>query len=148
MKKIVFAFALAMVLSAASLAFAQDKCSVSGEVMYQGASNIYVCLLNSTTFAAVVGPDKELPPPGFVQIVKANVSGKVSFAFKDVAKGDYVVLAFADENGNAKLDTDSQGFAIEPRDHYKPRPQEAYASWNEQKFTVDKDITGILLKLH
>jgi hypothetical protein len=34
MKKIVFAFALAMVLSAASLAFAQDKCTVSGEVMY------------------------------------------------------------------------------------------------------------------
>jgi uncharacterized protein (DUF2141 family) len=148
MKRIVVAFALAMVLSATSFAFAQDKCAVSGEVVYQGASNIYVCLLNSTTFAAVLGPDKELPPPGFVQIVKANASGKASFAFKDVAKGDYVVLAFADENNNAKMDTDSQGFAIEPRDHYKPRPQETYASWNEQKFTVDKDITGIVLKLH
>ena len=148
MKRIVFAFTFAIALSMVSNVFAQDKYTVSGEVMYQGASNIYVCLLTSTTFAAVARPDKELPPPGFVQIVKANASGKASFAFKDVAKGDYVLLAFADENSNAKLDTDSQGYAIEPRDHYKPRPQELYASWNEQKFTVDKDITGIALKLH
>ena len=148
MKKIVFAFALAIALSVASFAFAQDKCTVSGEVVYSGASNIYVCLHNSTSFAAASSRQRELPPPGFVQIVKANESGKASFAFKDVPKGDYVVQAFADENSNAKMDTDTQGYAIEPRDFYKPRPQDAYANWNEQKFTVDKDITGIMLKLH
>jgi len=148
MKRILFAFALAMALSAASLAPAQEQCTVSGEVVYSGASNIYVCLLNSSTFAAAFSRDKELPPPRFVQIVKANPSGKASYAFKGVPKGEYVVYAFADENSNAKMDTDTQGFAIEPRDFYKPRPQEAYASWNEQKFTVDKDVAGIVLKLH
>jgi hypothetical protein len=80
MKRIVFVFALTMALSAASLAFAQDKCTVSGEVVYSGDSNIYVLLLNSTTFAPAVGRQKELPPPEFVQIVKAKAAGKASFA--------------------------------------------------------------------
>ena len=148
MKRIVFVLALTMASSAASFALAQDNYTISGEIVYSGDSHIYVCLHNSTSWRAVATRQKELPPPEFVQIVKANSSGKASFAFNDVPKGDYVVLAFADENSNAKLDTDSQGYAIEPRDYYKPRPQEAYASWNEQKFTVDKDITGIALKLH
>jgi uncharacterized protein (DUF2141 family) len=146
MKRIVVAFALVMVLSATSFAFAQDKCAVSGEVVYQGASNIYVCLLNSTTFAAVVGPDKELPPPGFVQIVKANASGKAFFAFKDVAKGEYVVRVFADENNNGKFDTDAMGFPIEPVGSYR-RPEGGHHNWSEQKFEVDKDVTGIVVKL-
>ena len=148
MKRVIFAFALAMGLSAASLAFAQDKCTVSGEVVYSGASNICVCLLNSTTFAAALGRQKELPPPGFVQIIKANTSGKASFAFKDVPKGEYVVHAFADENSNAKMDTDTFGSAIEPRDYYKPMSAGIHANWSEQKFNVDKDVTGIVLKLY
>jgi uncharacterized protein (DUF2141 family) len=146
MKGIVFAFALAMTLSAASVALAQDKCTVSGEVVYSGDSNIYVCLLNSTTFAAAVGREKELPPPGFVQIVKANASGKASFAFKDVPKGDYVVRAFADENSNGKHDTDAMGFPIEPVGMYR-RAEGGHPPWSEHKFEVDKDVTGIVVKL-
>jgi uncharacterized protein (DUF2141 family) len=109
MKKIVVAFALGIALSAASLALAQDKCTVSGEVVYSGDSSIYVCLLNSKTFAPALGRHKELPPPEFLQIVKANLSGKASFAFKDVPKGEYVVHVFADKNSNAKMDTDTLG---------------------------------------
>ena len=148
MKRIVVTLALAMALSAVSLAFAQDKCTISGEVVYSKESNIYVCLLNPKTFAAAMGREKELPPPEFVQIIKANASGKASFAFKDVPKGEYVVHAFADENSNAKLDTDTFGSAIEPRDYYKPMSAGLYANWSEQKFNVDKDVTGIVLKLH
>ena len=148
MKRIVVTLALAMAFSAASLAFAQDKCTISGEVVYSGNSNVYVCLLNSTTFAAALGRQKELPPPGFAQIVKANASGKASFAFKDVPKGEYVVHAFADENSNAKMDTDTFGSPIEPRDYYKPMSAGIHANWSEQKFNVDKDVTGIVLKLH
>ena len=114
MKKIVVAFAIAMALYTVSLASAQDKCTVSGEVVYSGDSNIYVCLLNSTTFATALGRQKELPPPGFVQIVKSNASGKASFEFKDIPKGEYVVRVFADENNNEKCDTDTWGFALEP----------------------------------
>jgi uncharacterized protein (DUF2141 family) len=146
MRRIVFAFALAMALSAASLASAQDKCTVSGEVVYSGNSNIYVCLLNSKTFAAAVGREKELPPPEFVQIVKANAAGKASFAFKAVPKGEYVVRAFADENNNEKFDTDAMGFPIEPLGMYR-RPEGGHHNWSEQKFELDKDLTGIVVKL-
>ena len=146
MKRIVFVFALTMCLSAASLAFAQDKCTVSGEVMCSGDSNIYVLLLNSTTFAAAVGRQKELPPPGFVQIVKANAAGKASFAFKDIPKGEYVVRVFADENNNGKFDTDAMGFPIEPIGMYR-RPEGGHHNWSEQKFEVDKDVTGIVVKV-
>jgi uncharacterized protein (DUF2141 family) len=146
MKRIVVAFALAMALSAAGLAFAQDKCTVSGEVVYSGDSNLYICLLNSTTFAAAVGPQRELPSPGFVQIVKANASGKASFAFKNVPKGEYVVRVFADENNNGKFDTDTWGFPLEPVTAYKPS-KEGYGNWYEQKFDADKDVTGIVVKL-
>jgi len=147
MKKIVFVFALTMALSAASLALAQNKCTVSGEVVYSGDLKIYVCLLNSTTFAAAVGRQKELPPPGFVQIVKANAASKASFAFKDVPKGDYVVRAFADENNNGIHDTDAMGFPIEPARTYKLPADAMLHNWSEQKFEVDKDIAGIVVKL-
>ena len=146
MKRIVIAFALAMAFSATSLAFGQDKCTVSGEVVYSGDPNIYVCLLNSTTFAAAIGRQKELPPPGFVQIVKANASGKASFAFKDVPKGEYVVRVFADENNNGKFDTDTSGFPLEPLSYYKPL-KHGYDNWQDSKFGVDKDVTGIVVKL-
>lgn len=146
MKKIVFCFALATFLSATSLALAQDKCTVSGEVVYSKDSNIYVLLLNSTAFPPAVGRQKELPPPGFVQIVKANASGKASFAFKDVPKGEYVVRVFADENNNGKFDCDTWGFPLEPVSSYKPSV-DVQANWGEQKFAADKDVTGIVVKL-
>jgi len=148
MKRIIVVCIFAIALPAVSFVFAQDKCTVSGEVVYSGDSNIYVCLLNSTAFAAALGRQKELPPPGFVQIVKGNASGKASFAFKDIPKGEYVVHAFADENSNAKMDADTFGSAIEPRDYYKPMAAAIHANWSEQKFKVDKDVTGIVLKLH
>jgi hypothetical protein len=147
MKKIYFVLPLLMALSGTSTVFAQDKCTVSGEVVYSGDANIYVCLLNSTTFAAAVGRQKELPPPGFDQIVKANAAGKASFAFKDVPKGDYLVLAFADENNNGKHDTDAMGFPIEPVRTYKRPADATLHNWSEQKFEVDKDVTGILVDL-
>ena len=146
MKRIVFAFALAMALSATSLAFAQDKCTVSAEVMYSGDSNIYVCLLNSKTFAPAMGRQKELPPPEFVQIVKATAAGKASFAFKDVPKREYVVRVFADENNNGKFDADTWGTPLEPVSAYKPA-KDGHANWHEQKFDADKDVNGIVVKL-
>jgi uncharacterized protein (DUF2141 family) len=90
--------------------------------VYSGDANIYVCLLTSKTFAAAMGRQSDLPPPEFVRIIKADASGKGSFAFNDVPKGEYLIQAFADENNNAKMDKDSQGYGIEPRDYYKPRP--------------------------
>ena len=147
MKRIVFAFTFAIALSMVSIVYAQEKCTVAGEVVYSGDSNIYVCLLNSTTFAAALGRQKELPPPGFVQIVKANASGKASFAFKDVPKGEYVVRVFADENNNGKFDADTWGYPLEPVVSYKPPADGSHSNWSEQKFEADKDVTGIVVKL-
>jgi uncharacterized protein (DUF2141 family) len=147
MKRIVFAFTFAIALSMISTVFAQDRCTVSGEVMYSGNSNIYVCLLNSTTFAAALGRQKELPTPEFVQIVKANASGKASFAFKDVPKGEYVVRVFADENNNGKFDTDTWGYPLESVRSYKPPADGIHSNWSEQKFDADKDVTGIVVNL-
>jgi|GEM_PF-3166079 hypothetical protein len=146
MKRIVFAFTFAIAMSMVSIVYGQEKCTVSGEVVYSGDSNIYVCLLNSTTFAAAVGRQKELPPSGFVQIVKANASGKASFAFKDVPKGEYVVRVFADENNNGKFDADTWGNPLERVAGYKPS-KDGHANWSEQKFEVDKDTGGIVVKL-
>ena len=123
MKRSIFALALAIALSAANLAFAQNKCTVSGEVVYSGNANICVCLHNWKSWTAVATGRKGLPAPEFVQIVNVNGSGKAPFAFNDVPKGEYVVQFFADENSNAKVDMDSNGYAIEPRAFYKPRPK-------------------------
>ena len=147
MKRIIVVCIFAIALSAVSFVLAQDKCTVSGEVMYSGDSNIYVLLVNSKTFPAAVGRQKELPPPGFVQIVKANAAGKASFAFKEVPKGEYVVRVFADENNNAKFDCDTWGYPLEPVNSYKPSADGIHSNWYEQKFAADKDITDIVVKL-
>jgi len=128
-------------------AFAQDKCISSGKIVNSGNSTIYVCLLNSTTFPSAVGRENALPPPEYVQILKPVASGEVSFAFRDVPKADYVVHAFADDNNNGKHDRDAFGFPVEPIRSYKPSPVGTHLSWLEQKFTADKDITDIVIKL-
>ena len=147
MKRIIFVFALAMALCGGNLASAQGNCTVSGEILYSGDSNVYVLLLNSTTFPPAVGRRKELPPPEFVQIVKADASGKASFAFKDVLKGEYVVRVFADENNNGKFDCDAWGYPLEPVKSYKMPVDGIHSNWSEQKFAADKDITDIVVKL-
>jgi uncharacterized protein (DUF2141 family) len=144
MKRIVFAFTLVMALYVNSIVFAQDNCTLSGEVVYSGDSNIYVCLHTSKSFATF---KKELPPPGFVQIVKANASGKAPFAFMDVPKGEYLVHVFVDENKNGKFDCDTWGYSLEPSRMFKPPADGMHPNWYEQKFVVDEDVTGIVVKL-
>jgi hypothetical protein len=97
-KKIVVALVITMALSMAGfvLVSAQDKYTVSGEVRYTGESNIYVCLNNQDTFRAFVGPDKEMPPSGFVKVIKADGAGRAPSAFADVPEGEYLIIVFAD----------------------------------------------------
>jgi hypothetical protein len=144
MKKIALSLT-AVALGFACLVFAEDKYKVSGEVVCSGDSKIYVCLHNLTTFAAFAGRQKELPPSGFMNIVKADRAGKAPFAFKDVSKGEYVIVAFADENNNGKFDCDTWGMPLEPICSYKVPPHRDL-SWHDQKFEVDKDISGLVLK--
>jgi uncharacterized protein (DUF2141 family) len=140
MKKIVFSL-IAVVLFMVCLVFAEDKCTVSGEVLYSKDADIYVCLFSQATWPSW---KRELPPSPFTQTVKASPSGRASFTFKEVPKGDYLIMAFADENKNGKLDCDTAGFFLEPASFYKPSIQ--HTNWYDQKFEVDKDVTGINIK--
>ena len=145
MKKIVIAIALTMALSMASLVFAEDKYSISGEVIYSGESNIYVCLHTMKTFACF---RKELPPREFIQIVKADVGGKAPFSLKDVPKGEYLILVFVDDNNNGKFDCDAWGSPIEPTCMYKPPLIKMHTNWYDQKFELDRDVGGLVLEFH
>ncbi len=141
-KSIVFS-AIALVLFMAFFVCAEDKCIVSGEVAYVGDENIYVCLYNQETF---VNWKKEFPPAEFMRIVKANPSGKVSFVFDEIPKGEYLIVSFVDENNNGKLDCDTEGWPEELNCTFKPFSHEAVGhNWHSQKFEVDKDITGIVV---
>ena len=88
MKRIFTIFFLAIALSAVNFTFAQDKCTISGDVAYSKEANIYVCLHTQQTY-----PEwkKTLPPGSFTQTVKANPSGKATFVFRDVPKGEYLI---------------------------------------------------------
>ena len=54
-------------------------------------------------------------------------------------------MAFADENNNGKCDFDAMGLALEPVSYHKPKIG-AHTSWYDQKFEVDRDVTGLALK--
>jgi len=93
MKRIIFVFVLTVACVCSQSCLAQDKCTVSGEVMYSKDSNIYVCLLNSKTFGAFVGRQKELPPSGIHKIVKTMPTGKASLRLGG-SKGEYAYNSF------------------------------------------------------
>ena len=110
------------------------------ELVTNDGSGVY----DQSTFRAFVGPDRKLPPPGFVKIVKADEAGRACFAFMDLPKGDYLIVVFADENNNGKLDRNTWGNPVEPTCSYKAS-KAFFWDWNDQKFEVDKDTSGLVL---
>lgn len=143
MRKIIVSLICAA-LPIAALVFAEDKFTVSGDLICYMETDIYVCLHNQQTCA---NWNKDLPSGPFTQIIRTDLSGKKPFVFNGVPKGEYVLFAFADENGNGKLDFDPSGRVEEPIAMHK-----AFLSgraldiiWLDQKFEVDKDITGLAM---
>jgi uncharacterized protein (DUF2141 family) len=124
------------------MASSQDVYKISGEVIYSGTNNIYICLYNQETWPSY---RKELPPIPYTIITKSNGSGKANFMFSGVPKGDYIIIVFIDENDNGKLDRDPMGWATEPLNSFKPS-QSGVANWSDQKFAVDKDITELSIR--
>lgn len=135
---------LASFLLASAFAYAEEKFTISGEVIFSGDEDVYVSLL---TYEAFKNFKKERPPVPFTQIFKANPerkkTGRTPFKFVGVPKGSYCIISFLDENKNGKMDYDSWWFPVEPETTYK---DSMYPTWNDWKFEVDKDITGIELK--
>ena len=136
---------MALPLVCFGLVWAEGQYTVSGEVRNWGEANSYVCLLNQDSYRAFVGPAREMPPSGFKKMVKADEYGRAPFAFTDVPKGDYLLIVFADENNNGKLDLDTWGFNLERCCSYNTT--EVVWNWHNQKFEVDKDTTGLVLNI-
>ncbi len=132
---------LSIVLISFNMTVAQVDYKISGEIQYSGPNNIIICLYDQTTWPTW---KKELPPANFLITTKADKSGKTKFTFAKIPKNDYVILVFIDGNNSGKIDCDTWGFVQESIDFYKPSKE--HSNWNEQKFTLDKDLAGLVFQ--
>ena len=136
---------LLVALLSANIGWAEDTCRVSGEVQYSGDADIHVCLFDSKTFQNVT---RALPQHPYLLVIKARQSGKTSFVFDAIPRGEYLILAFVDENRNGRADCTPHGFIDEPSCMYRSCSMERGVNWYDQKFVLDKDIDGIVLNLY
>ena len=125
-----------------AFAYAEEKFTISGEVIYSGDDDIHVSLL---TYEAFKNYKKERPPAPFTQIFKANPerkkTGRTHFKFVGVLRGSYCIISFLDENKNGKM----HYIGYLPTERYCFFKDVIHSSpgWINVKFEVDKDITGI-----
>jgi uncharacterized protein (DUF2141 family) len=140
---------LAILFIVSTLSYAEEKCSISGQVTFSGHETVYISLHTLETFANL---KKSLPSPPFSQKIIPNPekikTGRVSFIFSKVPKGTYCIVAFQDVDNNGKLTCDTWGSIQEPICYYKEWSGDwETAIWNNVKFEVVSDITGIIMKL-
>jgi uncharacterized protein (DUF2141 family) len=140
---------LGVLLIASSFAYAEEKCSISGQVTFSGHENIYISIYTIENFPNF---KKSLPSPPFFQKITPNPeqikAGRASFTFSGVPKGSYCIVAFKDLDNNGKLTCDTWGSIQEPICYYKEWSGDwETAIWNNVKFEVVSDITGIIMKL-
>ena len=114
--------------------------TVSGEVIFPDAEIILISLYSSERFENY--KNRPLPPHPFSQILELNPeqrkAGRASFVFTQIPSGTYGILAFRDKNVRRMLDRD--GFK-KPLSGY--RVNAFSANWEDIKFRVDRNITGI-----
>jgi len=133
-------------ISISTPAFGQDKYSVSGEISFQEEKGQLCVWLRTQEehelFSKPATPARILiikPTPQQLQTKKA------SFKFVAVPKGSYSIFCLQDLNGNGKQDRSPQtGRPTET--HRYSVPVIWHAQWDEIKFEVDKDVSGIEIK--
>jgi len=90
-----------------SVALAEEKYTLSGEVTFRKDGDIYICLLDMEGWRDFQNPRNELSQLK-CQVIKMNVSlkeaKKVSFKFDNVPKGTYCIVALQDINNNGNID--------------------------------------------
>jgi uncharacterized protein (DUF2141 family) len=132
----------------ASVAYAEEKFTISGEVSFQKDGDIYICLFTKDEFLDY--PKHKLTRPQCQRVsMNSDVKkeGKVSFKFDSVTKGTYCIVTFQDVNMNQKIDI--VGFTTtEPRSSYKEQitPMECLI-WDEIKFDLTKDLKDIKIQM-
>ena len=132
-----------------AFAYAEEKCSILGQVTFSGHENIYISIYTIENFPNLV---KSLPSPPFFQKISPNSeqikAGRASFTFSGVPKGSYCIVAFQDLDNNGKLTCDTWNQIQEPICFYKePTDVVLGTQWHNVKFELVSDITGIIMEL-
>ena len=139
--KILILVTLLLVFSGSG--FAEETFTVSGEVAYSGDSDVYVSLLDFEDFRKYLKEGSLAPSTqAFKYSPERKETGLLPFAFHEVPKNSYCIIVFKDMNKNQKMDYDVWNQAQEPETSYKETFM-PHATWQEVKFEVNKDVTGI-----
>jgi len=132
-----------------SVAFAEENYTILGEVTFGEDGDIYICLLTKEGFRDFQTPGQELTPEK-CNVIKMNAdlkgAGKVFFKFDSVPKGTYCIVALQDVNNNGMADF-AQHRISEPLGSYKEGDPTLALPWDDIKFDLKKDITGIKIQM-
>ena len=131
-----------------SVALAEENHTLSGEVTFRKDGDIYICLLNMEGWRDFHNPRNELSQLK-CQVIKMNAdlkgAKKVSFKFNNVPKGTYCIVALQDVNNNGKADFENYVIS-EPWGSYRSLEIGAPVNWDNVKFDLEKNITGIKIQ--
>jgi uncharacterized protein (DUF2141 family) len=133
-----------------AFAYAEENFTITGQVTFSGQEDIYLGIYTIKNFPQF---KKALPPDPFVKIIKPNPeqikAGRLSFTFSGVPKSTYCIIAFQDIDNNGRLTCDTWGQIQEVICSYKKYTGCDFSAvnWNNIKFELDKDISGITMKL-
>ena len=132
-----------------SVALAQENYTLSGEVTFSSDGDIYICLLNMEGWRDFQRPGHELTSQE-CKVIKMNAdlkaAGIVSFKFENVSKGTYCIVALQDVNNNGKVDFANYVIS-EPWGSYRNVEAGDSWTWDNVKFDLEKDITGIKIQM-
>jgi uncharacterized protein (DUF2141 family) len=142
---------LGILFMMAVFAYAEEKFTITGQVIFSGQEDIYLGIYTIENFPQY---KKTLPPEPFIKKIKPSPeqikAGRLSFTFSEVPKGKYCIIAFQDVDNNGRLTCNTWGGIEEVMCFYKESPTADFFSatnWNDVKFELDKDISGIGMKL-
>ncbi len=149
MKSIIVAtFVSIFILANGFQAVAADKYSVSGEIIFYEEQGEFILKLK--TQDELENAVKTIPPERYLLIKPTSdqlKAKKVTFSFTNIPAGSYCISCLHDLNKNGELDrVPETGFPVEPYGYSGPlafgKPM-----WEDVSFKVDKDISGIKIKL-
>ena len=142
------------ILLSSTLVIAEETFTVSGEVKFsKRKGEIYVWLKTQEEYEKrrePASPARSLMIKPSPQQLKAK---KVTFKFVDVPKGIYGIACMQDLNKNGKMDYREGMFEkevpIEPIGYSGGYSVPGFlgAEWDDAKFEVDKDISGIEIRM-
>jgi hypothetical protein len=129
-----------------TISYSQEKFAVSGEVKFPKRKKVIILMLQTQEEfekREPAPPERKLMIKPDAQQLKAK---KIPFKFVDVPKRFYCIVCIQDLNKNEKMDYMDGSFGerrtAEPDGCSGPRFL-GPCQWNDIKFEVDKDISGI-----